>query len=116
MRNFWDSICRENQNIVYSQYLFLVENREIMWINEVVRQATDDNIVRYMLIVCWITKATDTLRICNIYCFCMATNITQSRQNIIFVLALPVLLLLRKHKYRQPLRSDLLICNVAVWE
>ena len=68
MRNFWDSICRENQNIVYLQYLFLVENRQIMWINKVVRRATDDNTVRYMLIVRWITKATDTLRICNTYC------------------------------------------------
>ena len=25
------------------------------------RQATDDNIIRYMFIACWITKATDTL-------------------------------------------------------
>jgi len=56
MRNFRDSIFRENQNIVYFQYLFLVENREVMWINMVVRQATDGNIVRYMLIVYWIIK------------------------------------------------------------
>ena len=34
-----------------------------------VGQATDDNIIRRMRFACWITKAADTLRICNTYCF-----------------------------------------------
>jgi hypothetical protein len=33
------------------------------------RQATDDSMIRRMRIACWITKATDTLRICIAYCF-----------------------------------------------
>ena len=28
-------------------------------------------------IACWLTKATDTLRICNIYCFSMAVVVAQ---------------------------------------
>jgi hypothetical protein len=60
MRNFSGRSCREDQYIFHFQYLFIVENREIMWIHKAVRQATDDNIVRYMRLACWITKATDT--------------------------------------------------------
>jgi hypothetical protein len=33
------------------------------------RQATDGNIIRRMRFAYWITKAIDTLRICNSYCF-----------------------------------------------
>jgi hypothetical protein len=33
------------------------------------RQATDDNIIWRMHFACWITKATDTHRMCNTYCF-----------------------------------------------
>ena len=35
----------------------------------IARQATDDNKIRRMRVVCRINKATKTLRICNIYCF-----------------------------------------------
>jgi hypothetical protein len=33
------------------------------------RQATDDNIIRYMRFACWMTKITDTLKICNAFAF-----------------------------------------------
>jgi len=33
------------------------------------RQAMDDNMILRMRITCWIAEATDTLRICNTYCF-----------------------------------------------
>jgi hypothetical protein len=46
------------------------------------RQATDDNIIRRMRIACWITKATDTLGMCNTYCFCAATIVSPARLNI----------------------------------
>ena len=39
-------------------------------------QATDDNIIRRMRFACWITKATNTLRICNTYCFSTARVVT----------------------------------------
>ena len=42
-------------------------------------QATDNNIIRYMRFACWITKATDTLRICNTYCYSTATMVTRTR-------------------------------------
>jgi len=48
MRNFSDRSFRENPNICYFLYSFLVQNREIMWINKLVGQATDDSTVRYM--------------------------------------------------------------------
>jgi hypothetical protein len=53
------------------------------------RQATDDNIIQHMRFACWITKATDTLRICNTYCFSMATMVTWTRLNVTFVRILP---------------------------
>jgi hypothetical protein len=46
------------------------------------RQVTDDNIIGRMRFACWITKATDTLRICNTYCFFTATMVTRTRLNI----------------------------------
>ena len=36
-----------------------------------------------MRIACWITKATDTLRICNTYCLPTATMVTRTRLNIL---------------------------------
>ena len=41
------------------------------------KQATDDNITMCMHFACWITKATDTLRVCNTYCFSTATVVAQ---------------------------------------
>jgi hypothetical protein len=57
-------------------------------------QTTDGNIIRRMRFACWITKATDTLRIFNTYCFRTATVVTRTCLNVTFILALPVLFLL----------------------
>ena len=54
-------------------------------------QATDDNIIRRMRLACWITKATETLRISNTHCFSTATMVTRTRLNITFIRTLPVL-------------------------
>ena len=52
-------------------------------------QSTDDNIIRRMRNVCWITKATDThSESVNTYCFCTATVVTLRRLNVTFVLCL----------------------------
>jgi hypothetical protein len=40
-------------------------------------QDIDDNIGR-MHFACWITKATNTLRICNTYCFSTAQIVTRT--------------------------------------
>jgi hypothetical protein len=51
--------------------------------------------IRRMRIACWITKATNTLRICNTYFFSTATMVTRKSLNITFIRALPVLLRIR---------------------
>ena len=56
-----------------------------------VRQATDDNIIRRMHFACGITKATDTLRVCNTYCFYAATMVMPTRLNVTCIRTLPVL-------------------------
>jgi hypothetical protein len=45
-----------------------------------------------MRFACWITKATDTLRMYNIYCFPTATMVTRTRLNVMFIFTGPVLL------------------------
>jgi hypothetical protein len=44
-------------------------------------QATDDNIIRRMRFAYWITKATDTVKICNTYCV-STTTVTRTRLNV----------------------------------
>ena len=41
-------------------------------------QATDDNIIQRMCFACWITKATDTLRVCSTYCFSTAKMVVNT--------------------------------------
>jgi hypothetical protein len=64
MRNFSDKSCSENRNTHFVLSNFFSENRavfEIMWEKYGrTRQATDDNIIRRMRVVCWITRATST--------------------------------------------------------
>jgi hypothetical protein len=60
------------------------------------RQGTDDNIMWPMRFASWITKATHTLRISNTYCFSIATILMRTRLYVTFIIALPVLLKLKK--------------------
>jgi hypothetical protein len=39
-------------------------------------------VIRRMRFACWITKATDTLRIYNTYCFSISTMVTRTRLNV----------------------------------
>jgi hypothetical protein len=55
------------------------------------RQATDYNIIQCMHFACWITKATDTLKMCNNYCFSTATAVLWTCLNVMFICTLPVL-------------------------
>ena len=54
-------------------------------------QARGDNIVQHIHIASWMTKATDTLKIWNTYCFSRAKRITQTHLNVMFIHMLPVL-------------------------
>jgi len=63
--------------------IFFSNNRaiyEIMW-KSIVQPDRQQMTIWRILIACRITKATDrrTLRICNIYCFFIATMVTQTR-------------------------------------
>jgi len=63
MRNVSDKLCRENKN-PFLCHKFLFENPavyKVLWKNiRIVRQATNDNIIKWMRFACQITKATDT--------------------------------------------------------
>ena len=93
MRNFADKICRGNQNTFH----ILSENRafcDVVGKYGKARQATDNNVIRRMRVACWITKVTDTFRICNTYCFSTTTVVTRkSLSATLYVLTLPVLLI-----------------------
>jgi hypothetical protein len=45
-------------------------------------KTTDNDIIRRMRFPCWITKATDTLREYNTYCFSTATMVTRTRLTV----------------------------------
>jgi hypothetical protein len=49
------------------------------------RETAEDNMIGRMRIACWITKATDTLKLYNTYCFSVATMVARTRLNITFV-------------------------------
>jgi hypothetical protein len=62
-RNVFEKSCRENQNTYFTFIKFSPKNRavyEAMCRHVRARQAADANVMRRMLIACWITKATDT--------------------------------------------------------
>jgi hypothetical protein len=61
-------------------------------------QATDDSIIQPTHFASWVTKATWlTLRMCNKYCFSTGTVVMQTRVNIAFICALPVVYRLSSH-------------------
>ena len=86
------SSCRENKHtvIVFNNFFPKIVP---VWVNvekySGTRQATDDNIIWCIHIVCWITKATDILR--NTYLCSAATVVVQTHLNVTFVCILPVL-------------------------
>jgi hypothetical protein len=84
----------ENQNIHAMFNNFFSENcaiYEIMLRNMArAGQTTDDNTIRHVHFACWITKATDTLRIYNTYCSSMVTVA------VLHLYILPALLITRK--------------------
>ena len=55
------------------------------------RQATDDNVIQRMSFERWITKATETHRTLNTYCFSTALVVIRTRINIAFIRKLPFL-------------------------
>jgi hypothetical protein len=83
--NVSDKSCTENQNTHFMFNNFFRKSCHL-WDNVEkygrARQATEDNIIRRMRFACWITKATNTLRICNTDCFNTVTMVMRTRLNV----------------------------------
>jgi hypothetical protein len=83
MKDILDKIRRKTRNTYYMFNNFFFGNRavyEIMWKNIVERGRLRRT--WRMRIACWIPKATNTLRLCNIHCFLTATMVAQTRLSI----------------------------------
>jgi hypothetical protein len=88
MSSVTDKSYRENQNthFMFSKFFFSKNCAlyDIMWKKNCgARQATGDYIIEHMHIGCWITKATDTLSICNTCSFPTATMVTRMHLSVI---------------------------------
>ena len=94
MRNVSDKRCREIQN---THFTFNDVSPKICRLCDNVEKfgtagkATEDNIIRCTLSTCWITKATDTLRTCNILLF-NGSNEHSNAPQCYIIHTLPVLL------------------------
>ena len=62
-----------------------------------IRQAMDDSIAWHLCMSCWLTTATDTLKICNTYCISTETTVMWTCLIVIFIHSLPLLLALTLH-------------------
>jgi hypothetical protein len=93
--NVSDKRYRENQNTHFMLSNFF-RNSCRLWDTVqkygTATEATYDNIVQRTHILCRITKATDTLWICNTYCFSTVSMITRTCLNVTFIRTLTVLL------------------------
>jgi len=74
MRNVSDKSCTESQNTRFTISNFLLENLSKNSVQPDGPQAT----IRRTRFACWITRTTDTLRICNTYCFSAAKMVTRT--------------------------------------
>jgi hypothetical protein len=93
MRNGSDRSCTENQN---TYFMFNIPPPPcIAWDNLEtygrLRQAIDNNAIRHMHFACWMSKATDTLRIYNNYCFSTAKHFGTNAPPGYVILTLPVI-------------------------
>jgi hypothetical protein len=85
MRNFQTKVVEKTKTHILCSITFSRKSCRL-WDNVekhgTARQATYDNIIQRMRFACWITKATDTLRIYNNYCFSTATMVTRTRLSV----------------------------------
>ena len=87
MRNIWDTLTEKIKT-----HIFILDNsfpkimpfmRKMWKQNVTTGEATYDHITRRMRFACWITKATYTLRICNIYCFPTRRSVKRTPFNVV---------------------------------
>jgi hypothetical protein len=82
---FQKNSYRGIQNTNFMLIIFFSENRafyEIMLKSMVEPDRPDDNIIRRMRIACWITNATNALRIFNTYYFSMEKIVKRKRISV----------------------------------
>ena len=89
MRNVSDDSGRENRNTLFTFSNFLPENHDIykiMWKN-IVDPGRPQMPLWFMCIGCWMTKATNTLRMFNNYCFSTAAVVAQMHLNVMLYIS-----------------------------
>jgi len=82
MRNVSDKRCRENLNTYFTFNIFFFENCTIYKYKNTAEPDRPQMPIWRMRIAFWILKATNTLWICNTYCFSTATMVTQRCLNV----------------------------------
>jgi len=91
MRNVSHKSCRENQNTHFVFIALFFENLavyEIMY-KSIVEPGRPQRTIWHMSIACWITKATNTPRICNTYCFSAAKILARTSCLVICLCPFP---------------------------
>ena len=85
MRNISGKPNRENRNkhFRFNNFFF---KRSVFEIINIVKPDRPQMAIWRMRIACWVTKATNTLRICNTYCLSTATMVAGARLNILLKL------------------------------
>jgi len=105
MGKFSDKSCRENENMDFKlNKPFAFGKSCRFWDNAKkygrVRQVTDDNIIQRVGFACWVTKATNTLRIYKLIVFSTAKTVPRMRLNITFICTLADLFFTHKATFR----------------
>ena len=83
--NLWKCTVKKNVKITANVFCSITfpRNKCSLW-NKLEKYSTDGKIIRRMRFACWITKATETHRICNTYCYYMATMTLPTRLSVTF--------------------------------
>jgi hypothetical protein len=100
-KNLSDKRCWESKkDALYVKYLF--SRKSWRWCNMwwqycTARRANNKTVIRLMHFAYYIIKVTNTLRICNFYCFSNATTVTRGRLNVRLMRTLPLFHLMEQY-------------------
>jgi hypothetical protein len=98
-------------HILYSITIFF-RNSCRLWDNvEKYGTARYEDIIWSLHLDCWITKATDTLLMCNNYCFCTATMVKRQGLNVAWYLICVSCLFLSEGYYSLPRPQCVNMCK-----
>ena len=89
MRNVSNKQKLKNTHFIFENLFFFLKILLLMWEN-MVHPDMLQIAIQHVRTVCWVTKATHTLRICNTYCFSPATLVKRTHL-VTFMFTLPLL-------------------------